>query len=196
MAERVFKGKYPQPGLILFEHGDIAKSTDGTPYDPGNDIDLSKPTGLRRYKPDFNQLFACNCSHLLVALHPSGEDKAITALAYPGTPDMRWAVQPWRGKYLELQIGLYRTAGAGTVRVKAQIEGPAATKQDLEVFPSTDATATFYHGNYDISTVGGKDWRGDDGFLNLYFEVSAAATTGLLVGVAAHQHNVSGRVLW
>jgi hypothetical protein len=173
-----------QPGLILWQHGDYAYSVDGSPDWSSDDAIVSG--GTPRFKPDMNQLLACRCHHLLVGYIPEGEDITVTATAYPGSPDKRWTVKPWVGKYLTVKVALIVTAGSGNIYVKAEHEGPVSTKTTITTFQTNSTALTHLNATFDVSNIGGNDRRGDEGYFNLYLKVDTGVTAKIK-GMVAFQ---------
>jgi hypothetical protein len=139
----------------------------------------------------FNSLLDDICKSLLIGYLPENQDQTVTLTAYPGTPQIRFPLTPWVGRYLVVHAMMERTAGAGTFRLKAEIEAPVSTKVTAFILTNSGALSAEQN-TYDLSSVSGVDVRGMDGWLNIYMEVSAAATTGVLRGLSAWQgENIS-----
>ncbi len=168
-----------QPDLAAFIHRQEAKS--GT-----------ADTELNRLLDDIPKtLLVCRRSETRVI--------STTATAFPSTPDLRVRVSPWTGNYCALQVGLRTATGGNNVRCKFEIEAPIGTKTSVAELLTTSTTTAYQRSVADLSSLGGSDRRGEEGYLNIYLRCEGAGSeTGYLEGLSAFQcpSNTDANILW
>lgn len=139
-----------------------------TPFRPGSFVELVEEI------PRYGQL----------AYQPATQILDITAATYPGTPQLRWPVTPWLGKYLVFMAAYYVLSGSGNFQIKFEVEAPVSTKNTAATFSTSSGLLGYSKGYVDLSTLGGADRRGESGWLNVYLQISGGAT-GRLQGLSA-----------
>lgn len=162
----------PGPYLTKFQHKQEGLSGGADDSDP--------PTS------GFNALVDDICRTTQIGTRLEGEDLVVTATSYPGSPDFRFPLTPWVGKFLVVQALMERTGSAGTFSLDVRVEGPPGTEDDVFVLTRTGAIARTI-GTVDLTTFAGVDRRGMDGWLNFYMKVSGAGVVGTLKGLSAFQ---------
>ena len=149
----------------------------------------SAPSGIPG--PELNRIIAECPRPIIMRRHEGKADISVTVTAYPGTPDLRIAVNPYLGKYVVVKAYMKVNSGANTFSLQYRIEAPVATENVGGTINCTSTGDTPFISSIDISTLGGSDRRGLDGWLNIYLKVTAG--TGTLKGVVVSQsEDVSG----
>lgn len=128
------------------------------------------------FGPTFQKIVSQFPRPLILRRHQGKAAITTVATSYPGTPDLRIAVNPFMGKFVVVKI-LYSVTGGNTFSVQYRIEAPVATENVGGTLTTTSASDVGDINSVDISALGGDDRRGMDGWLNIYLKVTGGTGT-------------------